>query len=123
MLAISVVGYLAACDPSHERAASPKESTLKGGIVVILAGSMGRCAPPRGPGDQAVHSAALRVHGITCAAGRRLALACTRFTYGRSGPCTAIGERWSCVSTKPRSLESAQVCEWGRRSMHILWTD
>src|ERR1700704_5289068 len=50
-----------------------------------------RCAPPRGPGDHAIHSTDLRVTSITCAVGRKVALACQRFTYGHSGTCSAAG--------------------------------
>ena len=49
------------------------------------------CAPPRGPGDNAVHSRNLRVRGISCRVGRKVALACVRFTYGHSGRCSAGG--------------------------------
>jgi hypothetical protein len=82
-----------------------------------------RCAPPRGPGDTAVHSTNLRVTNITCNVGRRVALTCVRFTYGHSGTCVAVGYRWRCTSTKPPGSESAQCCAAGRRLMTILWTD
>lgn len=81
------------------------------------------CAPPRGPGDSAVHSKDLRVENITCSVGRRVALACVRFTYGQSGRCSAIGYRWRCTSTKPAGSASAQRCVAGRKSMRIIWTD
>ncbi len=82
-----------------------------------------RCAPPRGPGDNEQHSINLQVENIGCNAGRKVALACTRFTYGHSGICTAVGYRWRCTSTYPPGLESAESCVAGRRSMRILWTD
>jgi hypothetical protein len=82
-----------------------------------------RCAPPRGPGDDEQHSINLRVENIDCTAGRKVALACTRFTYGHSGICSAVGHRWRCTSTHPPGLESAQSCVAGRMSMRILWTD
>ena len=82
-----------------------------------------RCAPPRGPGDTAVHSKSLRVRNIGCRAGRKVALACVRFTYGHSGVCAAVGYRWRCTSTKPGGSESAQRCVAGRRLMSILWLD
>jgi hypothetical protein len=82
-----------------------------------------RCAPPRGPGDTAVHSKNLRVRDISCRAGRRVALACLRFTYGRTGVCAAVGYRWRCTSTNPSGSESAQRCVVGRRLMRIVWLD
>jgi len=85
--------------------------------------SIRRCAPPRGPGDTAVHSKSLRVRKITCRAGRRVALACRRFTYGHSGVCAAVGYRWRCTSTNPLGSESAQRCAVGQRLMSIVWLD
>ena len=82
-----------------------------------------RCVPPRGPGDSSVHSQNLRVKNISCGVGRKVALACLRFTYGHPGLCSAVGYRWRCTSTNPPGLESAQSCVAGRKSMSILWTD
>jgi hypothetical protein len=82
-----------------------------------------RCAPPRGPGDSAVHSTNLRVKNISCSVGRQVALACVRFTYAHSGVCSTVGYRWRCTSTNPPGLESAQSCLSGPKSMSILWTD
>jgi hypothetical protein len=88
------------------------------------AASTGRfCDPPRGPGDSAVHSRNLRVTGITCATGRRVALSCHRFSYGHAGTCLAGGYRWRCTSTNPPGSESAERCSSGRRLMSIRWTD
>jgi hypothetical protein len=81
------------------------------------------CAPPRGPGDNLVHSKNLHVKNITCKVGRTVALACTRFTYGHAGTCAAAGRRWHCTSTKPAGSESFQQCKVGRREMSILWLD
>lgn len=81
------------------------------------------CVPPRGPGDSAIHSRDLRVKGITCVAGRRVALACVRFTYGHAGTCVAAGYRWRCRSTKPPGSQSFQRCVSGWRSMSIRWLD
>jgi hypothetical protein len=82
-----------------------------------------RCASPRGPGDQAIHSTDLRVTSITCAVGRKVALTCHRFSYGHSGTCSAAGYRWRCTSTKPPGSKSAEKCLSSRRSMSITWTD
>ena len=87
------------------------------------ASAIRRCAPPRGPGDTAVHSKNLRVRNVSCSAGRKVALACRRFTYGHSGVCAAFGYRWRCTSTNPLGSESAQRCVAGRRLMTILWLD
>lgn len=96
-------------------------------VVAASCGSAHRisraCAPPRGPGDSAVHSKDLRVRNISCTIGRKVALACTRFTYGHSGTCSAVGYRWRCTSTKPPGLSSAQRCVAGLRLMSIVWTD
>ena len=81
------------------------------------------CVPPRGPGDSAVHSTNLRVTGITCVAGRKVALACVRFTYGRSGACFAAGYWWRCRSTRPPGSQSVERCTSRWRSMSIRWLD
>jgi hypothetical protein len=81
------------------------------------------CAPPRGPGDSAVHSDGLHVAGITCGAGRKVALKCSRFSYGRAGACRAIAEWWRCTSTKPHGSTSVERCVAGRKSMRIRWLD
>jgi hypothetical protein len=97
--------------------------------TAILCSGLGRaaepktCAPPRGPGDTLVHSRDLRVVNITCSVGRAIALACTRFTYGHSGICSAAGYSWRCTSSKPPGSESEQRCVAGRRAMSILWLD
>jgi hypothetical protein len=82
-----------------------------------------RCAPPRGPGDLAIHSTDLRVTSITCAVGRKVALTCHKFTYGHSGTCSAASYRWRCTSTKPPGSKSTEKCLSSRRSMSITWTD
>jgi hypothetical protein len=81
------------------------------------------CDPPRGPGDNARHSAGLGVERVSCDVGREVALACVRFTYGRSGTCSAAGYRWKCRSTDWVGPRSAQHCVAGPRSMDILWVD
>ena len=82
-----------------------------------------RCVPPRGPGDSSVHSRDLGVKQITCSAGRKVALECARFTYGRAGVCSAIGFRWRCTSTHSSGSESTQSCAAGRRFVSIVWLD
>jgi hypothetical protein len=81
------------------------------------------CALPRGPGDRAAHSTDLDVHNISCSVGRKVALACTRFTYGHSGICAAAGYRWRCTSTSSPGSESVQRCVAGGKSMRIRWLD
>ena len=111
------------------RACAVVTSMLLGIAVASSAGTAGptsavrTCAPPRGPGDAAVHSKNLRVRNISCRAGRRVALACLRFTYGRTGVCAVVGSRWRCTSTNPTGSESAQRCVVGRRLMSIVWLD
>jgi hypothetical protein len=98
-----------------------------GAAVAASSASTGRaartCAPPRGPGDSAVHSKDLRVANITCTTGRKVALACVRFTYGAAGACSAAGGRWHCTSTMLPGAASAERCVTGRKSMRIVWTD
>jgi hypothetical protein len=91
--------------------------------VRLAAPTTRSCAPPRGPGDASVHSRSLRVTYISCGTGRKVALSCVRFTYGRSGVCSAVGLRWRCTSAKTAGSESAEHCTAGRRSMSIVWTD
>ena len=81
------------------------------------------CQPPRGPGDTAVHSTNLIAHDISCVTARTVALACARYTYGRSGTCSAAGTLWACGSTREGGARSAQRCVAGRRSMTVVWTD
>lgn len=81
------------------------------------------CAPPRGPGDNLVHSANLRVKGMTCSQGRVVALRCTANTYGHSGTCAAAGYVWRCTSYKQGALGSHQRCVAGPRIMSIDWLD
>jgi len=83
----------------------------------------GQCAPPTGPGDNLVHSAGLRVTGITCSQGRTVALACTKYTYGHSGSCAAAGYTWTCTSKDVGVPQSTQRCESGSRVMAIVWLD
>jgi hypothetical protein len=104
-------------------------SLLVGLLVGCASGNAGptsagrMCAPPRGPGDSSVHSRDLRVKQITCTAGRKVALACVRFTYGHGGLCSAIGFRWRCTSTRPSGSESTQSCVAGSRFMSVVWLD
>jgi hypothetical protein len=104
-------------------------SMLLGAAIACGTGAAGpasairRCAPPRGPGDTAIHSKSLRVRNVSCRVGRKVALACRRFTYGHSGVCVAVGYRWRCTSTKPPGSESAQRCVAGQKLMSIVWLD
>src|SRR5437764_642302 len=91
-------------------------------VVIATKAFVGR-GTPRGPGDSAVHSTDLRVTGITCVAGRKVALRCARFSYGRSGACFAAGSWWRCRSTKPPGSQSVERCTSRRRSMSIRWLD
>jgi hypothetical protein len=101
-------------------------------LVVIAAGvglttaspAMAKaCASPRGPGDNNVHSHGLTTHHLSCSRGRRVALSCTRFTFGHSGKCSALGRTWSCKSRHEGALGSYQRCTSGRGSMSIHWDD
>lgn len=92
-------------------------------VSATPSGSTRSCAPPRGPGDSARHSVNLRVENISCAKGRRVALACARLSYGRSGNCFVLGYDWRCTSTEPPGSESTEKCVSGRRSIRITWTD
>jgi len=99
-------------------------------VAAIFGSGFGRaaentsCAPPRGPGDNLVHSSGLRVANLSCSVGRAVALACIRFTEGHAGVCAAAGYRWRCTSTKANAgPESVQRCVSGSRSMRILWLD
>src|SRR4051812_30863399 len=56
------------------------------------------CSPPRGPGDNLVHSANLQVRGVSCSQGRAVALSCNKYFTARH--CTALGYRWWCFPTK-----------------------
>jgi hypothetical protein len=60
---------------------------------------------------------------MTCAVGRKVALACSKFTYGHSGTCAAARNRWRCTSTHPPGLSSAEQCVVGIRLMSIVWLD
>jgi hypothetical protein len=92
-------------------------------LVAVTATLRLRCTPPRGPGDNQFHSANLRVENTSCAVGRRVALACTRYTYGTSGTCLVAGASWYCSSRQSGGLGSSQRCSSGIRRMSIYWTD
>jgi hypothetical protein len=91
-------------------------------IVLALAPSAQAsvsCRPPRGPGDNLVHSSNLRATGVSCAVARQVVLASTR----RPGQYFYVaGYRWSCVSTAfPGSHEH---CRSGHgKTVSIIWGD
>lgn len=98
-----------------------------GGVIGVATASgrtVGSCAPPRGPGDNLVHSGQVRVRHVSCPAARRLILACDRFSYGHSGHCRAIGHRWYCTSHRAGPLGSSEACSApGGRRVSWVWLD
>ncbi len=93
-------------------------------VATPRAAAAAKCAPPRGPGDNLIHSANVRTRHVGCAAARKVMLRCDRFSYGHSGHCRAVGRRWYCTSRSLGPLESNEKCTAsGRRSISWVWLD
>ena len=96
-------------------------------MIVSATSASGRsfvaCVPPVGPGDALRHSVNLRVVSVPCSTGRKVALGCSRFSYGHAGICSAAGIRWRCGSTRIVGSESTETCTSDRRLVRITWTD
>lgn len=115
-----VVDYQASSHADREQIAQRSAR-----IILTRGPTIRRCAPPRGPGDEAVHSTSLVALDIPCAIARTATLGCRRFSYGHSGACTAAGRDWECTSTLPTGSESVERCWLGSKSqsLKIRWTD
>lgn len=81
------------------------------------------CAPPEGPGDNAVHSGDVHAHGVSCGDARRLMIVCDRYSYGHAGDCAAVGRRWYCTSRSTGGTGSTEKCTSGRRIVRWIWLD
>jgi len=82
------------------------------------------CAPPRGPGDNLVHSGHVRATRVSCPAARKLMIRCDRFSYGHSGSCAALHRSWHCTSRASGGLGSTEKCtSRGGRIVSWIWLD
>ncbi len=83
------------------------------------------CRPPRGPGDNLVHSSDLRARGVACRVARRVVLASTKGPRGRFSegtPFTVARQRWRCHASP--SPGSHQRCTSSARAVvTIVWGD
>jgi hypothetical protein len=83
-----------------------------------------RCAPPRGPGDNLVHSGDVRARNVNCRRAGRVIIGCARFSFGASGTCRAVGYRWLCTSRRPTTgTISPEKCVAGGRTVSWVWLD
>ena len=105
--------------------------TVAGSIGGVAQAKTVRCSPPRGPGDDLVHSGHIRANNVTCQTTRKVMLACDRFSYGHSGNCRAVGFRWRCTSKPIGGLAHkhthTETCTHtltgGARSIAWIWLD
>lgn len=83
------------------------------------------CEPPRGPGDNLVHSSNLRATGVGCGTARRVVLASTEGSSGRFSegtPFSVAGERWRCYASPfPGSHQRCTASP--RKVVSIIWGD
>ena len=83
------------------------------------------CTPPRGPGDDLVHSERLRATGVGCDVARQVVLASTKGSGGRFSEgaiFTVRGERWRCYASRfPRSHQRCTSSSGAVVS--IIWLD
>jgi len=83
------------------------------------------CRPPRGPGDNLVHSSNLKAKGVSCRVARRVVLASTKGPRGRFSegtPFRVANQRWHCYASPFPS--SHQRCTSSTRAVvSIVWAD
>src|SRR4051812_23735528 len=75
-----------------------------GSVTSAAANQKADCRPPKGPGDNRVHSGHIHVKHVRCSDARKLMLKCAEFSYGHSGTCEAVGRIWSCTSKEATGL-------------------
>jgi hypothetical protein len=83
------------------------------------------CKPPRGPGDNLVHSTHLRAYRVSCHIARVVVLRSTRhraWFEGTEGFYVA-GRRWVCHSTALDPVGFREHCRSGYRRVSIRWLD
>lgn len=84
-----------------------------------------RCAPPRGPGDNLVHSEDLRAAGVGCGLARRVVLASTAGQSGRFSegtPFNVGGYTWRCYASPFPGSHQRCTARYGK-VVSIIWTD
>jgi hypothetical protein len=72
-----------------------------------------------GPGDDVLHGIDFRVHGISCATGKRVVETCDT---GKT--CAITGSTWLCKRPKQKvALGYGERCASGSRFTSIVWLD
>ena len=82
------------------------------------------CRPPKGPGDNLVHSFNLRASGVGCKLARQVVLASTKGSghYSEAVPFNVGGYKWRCHATAfPESHQSCNASPHKR--VTIIWGD
>jgi hypothetical protein len=83
------------------------------------------CRPPRGPGDDLVHSEKLRAGGVGCDVARQVVLASTNGAGGRfseGAGFTVAGERWRCYAS-PFPGSHQRCTSSSDAVVSIIWID
>lgn len=107
-------------------------ATVSLGICAFLPGesqgslqSTHGCRPPRGPGDNLVHSSDLRARGVDCATAREVVLASTKgppARFSEGAPFDAAGFRWRCTATPFPSAHQRCTAD-PDKLVSIVWGD
>lgn len=81
------------------------------------------CGPPRGPGDNLVHSEKLRAEGVGCDVARRVVLASTKGSghFSEGAPFVVAGRSWRCYASPLPG--SHQRCTSPGAVVSIVWID
>lgn len=106
VIVLTAIGLVFFSFPADSRAAAP-------------------CRPPRGPGDNLVHSRNLKAKGVNCRVARRVVLASTkgpgsRFSEGT--PFTVAHQRWRCYAS-PFPSSHQRCMSSARAVVTIVWGD
>jgi hypothetical protein len=82
------------------------------------------CSPPRGPGDNLVHSSNLRASGVDCATARRVVLASTKGSghFSEGVPFDVGGYKWRCYAS-PYPNSHQRCTAYPGKVVSIIWGD
>lgn len=106
VILLTVIGLVFFSSPARSRAATS-------------------CRPPRGPGDNLVHSRDLKARGVRCRVARRVVLASTKGPGGRFSegtPFVVAHQRWRCYAS-PFPNSHQRCTSSARAVVSIVWGD